>query len=366
MYAIVNTFHDYTAVSDSSGIMKSDSKTLFGNKSLFVSLGSFSGTNSYFTFSNSSLFHTGGSVTPTVGPGHYYAAKAYVKIVKDLTSDSGQYGGNTNTVLVNQRWISTGASLFGNEVVSTEMILDVFGGDTYLNMFSLNKFHIENYNADSKHRIAQGLIFPVESSVNIDMRRGTYFGKNLANIQVEDEYIYSPTYSASNNLKSFPAKDLSINLIQNYNNLIAASNIKIAGQIEDAFSRFDANENFEVNGNYGEIKNLISFRDNLYAIQERGVSILSINTRALINTENGSAISIQSALGTGTVIERNDYISTKYGSQNRLNAISTDLGLYWIDNNNASICAIQAKQPNFVINLSEAKSCTNIVSFKVC
>ena len=26
MYAIVNTFHDYTAVSDSSGIMKSDSK----------------------------------------------------------------------------------------------------------------------------------------------------------------------------------------------------------------------------------------------------------------------------------------------------------------------------------------------------
>ena len=46
-----------------------------------------------------------------------------------------------------------------------------------------------------------------------------------------------------------------------------------------------------------------------------------------------------------------------------LNAISTDLGLYWIDNNNASICAIQAKQPNFVINLSEAKSCTNIVSF---
>ena len=74
------------------------------------------------------------------------------------------------------------------------------------------------------------------------------------------------------------------------------------------------------------------------SIQERGVSILSINKDGLINTENGSAISIQSSFRkSGTVIERNDYISTKYGSQNRLNAISTDLGLYWIDNNNASI-----------------------------
>ena len=99
----------------------------------------------------------------------------------------------------------------------------------------------------------------------------------------------------------------------------------------------------------------------MYAIQEKAVSILSVNTRALINTEDGSAISIQSALGTGNVIERSDYINTKHGSQNRINAVSTDMGLYWIDNNNASICAIEAKQPNLVVNLSQQKNISKLL-----
>ena len=37
--------------------------------------------------------------------------------------------------LITQRWISTGASLHGDSITSNEMILDVFGGDTYINMF---------------------------------------------------------------------------------------------------------------------------------------------------------------------------------------------------------------------------------------
>ena len=60
--------------------------------------------------------------------------------------------------------------------------------------------------------------------------------------------------------------------------------------------------------------------------------------------------------------ERNDYISTEYGSQNKANCYSTDKGLYWIDNDHASICMVSIKQPNFVLNLSELKGCTSILS----
>ena len=335
-------------------ILDSSSKTMDGGKSLFLNLFD----NSFFTFSNSSLFDG----TPTIIGGNYYAAKPYAKIIRTLTNSSGQYGGNTQTALVNQRWISTGASLHGDDIKSTEMILNVFGGDTYINMLSISKFHKENYKASSSFRIAQGLIFPVESSVNVDMRRGSYFGKNSANLQVEDEYLLSASYSSANNIKSFPAKDPKIKIVNNYKNLVAASNIKIAGQTEDAFSNFDANEIFEVNMNYGPIENLMSFRNNLYCIQQKAVSILSINSRALIQSKEGSAISIQSALGTGKVIERNDYISTKHGSQNRMNALSTDMGLYWFDYNQASICMISVKQPNIVINLSEKEFCANLLA----
>lgn len=347
-----------TDVVVSGGFAVHDPSTLnHGTKTLLISLAN----GSYFTYSNEHIFDTS-SVTPLLTQGKYYAAKAYGKIIRQYTNDSGQYGGNSENALVSQRWISTGASLHGNSITSDEMILEVFGGDTYINMFSQNKFLKPSYNSGKNNVIAQGLIYPVESSINLDMRRGTYFGKNKPNLQVEDDYLCALSYSANNSLKSFPAKDPKVALVTNFQNLVAASNVKIAGQTNDAFSVFDANENFELNMNYGPIQNLITFRDVLYAIQENAISILSVNTRALINTQDGSAISIQSSLGTGNVIERNDYINTKYGSQNRMNAISTDMGLYWIDNNNASICVIQAKQPNLVINLSQQKNTTKLLN----
>ncbi len=343
---------------DGGFIESADSRLMIGGRTLVLNLTS----DSFFTFSNQYIFHTANTVTPVIKNSNYYAAKPYAKIIKTMTNDSGQYGGNTNNAFVSQRWISTGASLHGNDITDGEMILSVFGGDTYINMLSLSKFHQETYNTDSKFRYTQGLIFPVESSINVDLRRGNYFGKNSAELQVEDEYLISSSYSATNNLKSFPSKDPKIEIVNDYKNLIAASNVKISGQTQDAFARFDANEIFQVNPNYGPIYNITSFKDTLYAIQEKAISVLSINTRALIQSKDGSSISIQSELGTGNVIERNDYISTKYGSQNRLNTISTDMGLYWLDNNNAAICVVPIANKNQVVNLTELSSCSSLLS----
>ena len=355
----VYTTNNLTAVSVNNSndnfIENSASKTMIGNKTLLLSLNN----NETFTLNGSNVFNETTSTNRV--DEKYYAAKPYAKIIRQYTNESGQYGGNTDNVLISQRWISTGASLHGDSITANEMILDVFGGDTFLNMFSINKFNQPSFNSGSTNRIVQGLIHPVESSINLDMRRGIYFGKNKANLQVEDDYLCARSYSAKNNLKSFPAKDPAIALVSNFENLIAASNVKIAGQTNDAFSVFDANENFALDMNHGPIKNLIKFRDVLYAIQEKAIAILSINARALINAEDGSSISIQSSLGTGNVIERSDYISTKHGSQNRLNAMSTDMGLYWVDSNNASICVISAKQPNLVVNLSQQKNISNLL-----
>ena len=45
-----------------------------------------------------------------------------------------------------------------------------------------------------------------------------------------------------------------------------------------------------------------------------------------------------------------------------MNALSTDMGLYWFDYNQASICMISVKQPNIVINLSEKGFCANLLA----
>ena len=353
--------NNLTQVHATNGKIHRDSgefKVMDGNNTLALSLTA----SSQFDMDHANV----GIVDNRVGgENHYGDSKAYVKVINPITAISGQYGGNSQTNFESVRWISTGASLHGEQITSdnTEMILPVFGGDTYVNMFSLNKFHKTTYNTgtNSGYRIAQGLIFPVESSINLDLRRGVYFGKNRPQLQAQDEYLYDGSYSSSNNLKSFPAKDSNVELVTDFKNIIAISNTKIAGQTSDAFSKFDANEIFEVNANYGGINNLITFRDTLYALQENATSIVSINTRALINAKDGSAISIQSNLGTGNVIERNDYISIKNGSQNRMNLHATDLGLYWYDNNNNSICVVSLRAPNQVTELSSTNKITNLL-----
>lgn len=340
-----------------TGIQNSNSKTMDCNKTLMLN------TASSFDFGATTNFGgLSGYVIPTIKNANYFAAKPYVKIIKSLTNTSGQYGGNSDSVFINQRWISTGCGLYGDEVTDGIMHLDVFGGDTYLNIFSLNKFHRQTYNAGSSARNCQGLVFPVESSMNLDMRKGSFFGINSANLQIPDEFSLTPSYNAQNSIKSYPAKDPKIKSIKNLKNVIAASNIKINGTRSDSFSAFDANENFELNGNYGSINNLVIFRDSMYALQNKATSVVSINTRALIQSETGSNIAIQSAVGTGTVIERNDYISTKFGSQNRMNAYASDLGLYWVDGNNATICSVSIKNPNYVFDLLEKTNNTSLLN----
>ena len=349
-----------TSISTDGGyILKSSGNQLNGNNTVFLCMTD----GDYFTL-NSGVA-SGFGDTPVEGQ-TYDASKPYGKIINPINAGSGIYGGDSVSAFENTRWISTGAYVSIDDISSTagdETIVPVFGGDTYLNMFSLSKFHKEEYSNDESYISTQGLVFPVESSINIDMRHGDFFGKNKANVQKEDEYLYNFTYSAQNNTKSFPAKDSNIKLVTDFRNVIAVSNIKIAGQSEDAFSKFDATEAFEVNANYGGIKNLMTFKDTLYALQENAVSIVSMNTRALIQSEDGSSIAIQSALGTGTVIERNDYISTKHGSQHRMNALTTDRGLYWWDKNLNTICLIDIKSPKEVVDLLASRGCSSFASF---
>ena len=346
--------NEYNSISLSSSgfVEKSDSKRLNGNKTLMINIKD----GEHIEFSTSDFF----SGLPTIKNENYYAAKPYVKIIKFFNNDSGQYGGNSDRAFINQRWISTGCGLYGSDITEGTMKLDVFGGDTYINMLSINKFHYPQYNDGSNKRNGQGVVFPVESTVNVDMRRGSFFGTNESNLQIQDEFQLTPAYNAQNAIKSFPAKDPKIKSIQNLKNVIAASNIKINGTRSDSFSAFDANENFELNGNYGSINNLQIFRDSMYAFQHKAVSVVSINTRALIQSETGSNIAIQSAVGTGAVIERNDYISTKFGSQHRMNCYVTDLGLYWIDVNNSTICSVSIKNPNYVFDLLEKTNNTSL------
>ena len=111
---------------------------------------------------------------------------------------------------------------------------------------------------------------------------------------------------------------------------VAASKPKILGELYDAWSIFPANDFIDLNLAQGKISDLVSYKNQLYAIQDRGVSLLSVNSRALIQG-SGAAADIQIVTGTGTAIERFDYLSTEFGCQHYNTATKTPTGFYLLD-----------------------------------
>ena len=76
----------------------------------------------------------------------------------------------------------------------------------------------------------------------------------------------------------------------------------------------------------------------MFTVQSTGVAKLSINPRVVVSNDDVAAITI--ATGTGSVIERADYVDTRYGSQHFNNTIATNTSAYWYDDANSSLCKL--------------------------
>ena len=264
------------------------------------------------------------------------SCKVMVQVLRNVEDTA--YGGNSIGAFKATRYISTGSFV---ETPAQTTSIDVFGGDTYVNMFSLKKMNTPwtgYLSSDTFEMPHQAIIVPIESTLNLDLRSGIYFGRGDIQGGFQDDYLYNDTYSATNNSKLFLEKPADFKDVENYSNMIAASNLKINGSKLDAYTNFDANEIHEVDNSYGPIYNLLKLRNELFAVQGSGVSKLTINPRVVVSNDDIAAITIST--GTGSVIERSDYIDTKYGSQHFNNGISTNNSAYWYDDANSSLCKL--------------------------
>ena len=261
-----------------------------------------------------------------------YFSKAYVSIVRDVSES--QYGGSDDSALFNSRYILTGHENF-NPTSSSQN--SVFGGDTYINMHSLRK---SVASGDRKRQFSPnvGFVFPVESTVNVAMRAGSYLGGTEKSYSVEDDILYNLSYSASSNVRNFTEKPPSLELVDTYKNKIAVSDLKINGVDEDAYTDFPVFETHELDTKKGPIYNLFNLRDELFTLQSKGVAKLTVNPRVVVSSDDAAAVTI--ATGTGRVIERSDYVDTHFGSQHYNNLITTGANAYWYDSERSSFCKL--------------------------
>jgi len=262
--------------------------------------------------------------------------KYMVNIVRD---NDGAYGGQTHAARTTNQYINTGTIIKITDASS--YTVDSYGGDTFVNIFDTLKMVknlVEDDNDDvgsggpnytGHRRSMAGVYFPVESSVNTDLREGYHLnGKqnpsgywwgndplpsepDLFVMEQKGEWFaYNYVYSQMmDTQRSFP-----IPVNADYENVhpvrIWASATKVYGELTDAWRLFDGETYIDIRGDLGEIRQLINQSDTLIAFQERGIGVASVNDRSVLNDSEGKGI----VIGKSGVLPRYDYLSTVMGA----------------------------------------------------
>lgn len=252
-----------------------------------------------------------------------------------------QYGGFTRNARYNNTYIFTGHFQkynFNDQVNPSK----VFGGDVVSLMYSyqvqeLNSKAYSGWEQDAEVLVAAAQFYPAEAhnfNPYYNVYSTAYTTAGEASYQrTTDSPIYEESipvnraYGQENTTSVIVSKPKRFNNIINEPFTIYASLPKIDGEKVDSWRNFQTNNFITVNGNYGPINRLIEFKDKLFFYQSNGVGVAAINERILIN--EGSTE--QTQLGTGTVLQRFDYISTETGSIHQFAVEKSGNSIYHYD-----------------------------------
>ena len=210
-------------------------------------------------------------------------------------------------------------------------------GDTFVGNFKFTKIVKTNIETYSLIVPQYTEIVEVKIETTVDL-------KNRSDYSVEDwdsrfqpkyeEYQnYNRVYSQEPNF--FVRKDVDYNFkaVSKFENGIISSSVKTPGEAIDSWLTYLSNDIMYIDGKYGAINCLHSFKDEIYALQDRAIATISINPRVQVQGNDGIAIQ----LGTGQVLDRYQYLSTMTGTLNKWSVVNSPNAFYYYDTLNKTI-----------------------------
>jgi len=245
---------------------------------------------------------------------------------------NNQYGGNTYNARQLNRTIPYSKVLPLSSTTSTNHV-----GDTYIQKFNFLKTF--KGNQDGHIQISEIISFPVETSINLDLR-WDILKSRPDNFDADEltSYGFNLAYNQKNNTIKGITKPLNFTELNEFPVNIIPSKLKIAGELIDSFTDFLVNDIHTLDGKYGEITGTGEHKDNVFAFQRKAVAYLSINPRVQIQAND----SIPIELGSGGIIERHQYITTNSGTLNKWSVVQSNNGIMYVDVLNKSINFISA------------------------
>jgi len=243
------------------------------------------------------------------------------------------YGGNTYETKSVTDYLPIGEY----QDIDTATQLIESPGDTYISDFRFQKLSKTGNDlvGTTYDQTTEIVSYITETSVDLKNRADKSANSWDATWQADYEEFqnYNRVYSQQGNLINTTAPGFKFKEIQEFDTRVISSKLKSPGEAIDSWSDPLINEVLDLDGKYGPITGSVSFKDQIYALQESATALLSINPRAQVNTSDGLGLE----LGTGGILSDYAYISTEYGTLNKWSLQSTDNGFYYFDLNKQSI-----------------------------
>lgn len=246
----------------------------------------------------------------------------------------------------------------------------VFTGDTYTQIYEIEgMYKAYDFNDDKSSLQSMQTIhyIPMESTINQYFDYGmNYRNTSNANLQSEAGEIkgvstqdrpvhqYNLIYSDNGTSNDIYSPQSVVQLQNTYSQRICYSQMKTNGELLNNWNIFKPVDYIDVNPVYGELTDMFTVQDTLYFWQNKGFGKLSVNERSLVKDENSNLIQ----LGQGTVLQRFDYLSTKFGMRDQdMCKVNVDNDIYWFDYRNRCIAAYKA------VNAGNGRASMQVIDF---
>jgi hypothetical protein len=251
-----------------------------------------------------------------------------------------QYGGNLRSDRYANEYILTNHFMPYSKTVTGTVSNGVYGGDTWVNYYDIQRtnpnfegeggsgFAVGNVDALTK-ATGVAVFFPCESSFNTELNTSDQHAsvRTTTNSIFPSRYSYNDALSQENTTNIFISKAFNQTNVKYEPHTIYGTEPKLDNERLDSWRKFLINNALTVNGNYGEINRIIQFKDKLFYYQNDGFGVASVDERVLANEGD----STQTQLGTGTLLQRFDYISTETGVKHSFAVRSTGSSIYHYD-----------------------------------
>jgi hypothetical protein len=254
---------------------------------------------------------------------YLYLAELYKEPNKNII-----FGGNTEEAIKNNLWLPASQSI---PIDRNETIIYEYGDTRYQRYDCLKTYA---FTPEDENQVIEIASFMCETRVNMLGRYDKNIG-NLSNLNADPTNfnLFNPVYSQRDNFFNYRILDSDIYKLDKFTNTITWSKEKFAGEDVDTWTNITMANTLDLDGTKGKVNKLITFKDQIFAFQDRGISNILFNSRVQIPVSDGVPIEITN----GYKVDGYRYISDSVGCQNKNSIIATSSGVYFLDSESNGI-----------------------------